>query len=48
MDYGGLSWIKLDYGPIMDCRGLMGLIMDYGLSWTIVYYCGTLRIIMDS
>ena len=48
MDYGGLSWIKVDYGPIMDCRGLMGLIMDYGLSCTIVYYCGTLRIIMDS
>ena len=48
MDYGGLSWIKIDYVPIVDCRGLMELIMDYGLSWTIVYYCGTLRIIMDS
>ena len=44
MDYGGLSWIKIDCGPIMDCRGLMGLIMDYGLSWTIEDYCGTSRI----
>ena len=44
MDYGGLSWIKIDYGPIMDCRGLMGLIMDY---YTIVDYCVLLWYIAD-
>ena len=36
-DYHGL-WIMMDY------HVLMGLIMDYGLSWTIEDYCGTSRI----
>ena len=31
----------------MHYRGLMGLMMDYGLSWTIVDYCGTLWTIVD-
>jgi hypothetical protein len=44
MDYGGLSWI-MDYHGLSP---LMGLIMDYGLSWTIVDSCGTLWIIVDS
>ena len=46
MDYGGLSWIKIDHGLswiIVD-----EWVMDYGLSWTIVDYCGTLWIIVDS
>ena len=31
----------------MDYRRYMGPIMDYGLSWTIVDYCGTLWTIVD-
>ena len=44
VDYNGV-W------TIMDYRRLMGLIMGYGLYgllWTIVHYCGTVWIIMDS
>ena len=33
---------------IMDYRGLMGLIMGYGPSWTIVAQCGLSWIIVDS
>ena len=40
VDYHGL-WTIIDY------RGLIRLIMDYGLSWSIVDYCGTLWIVVD-
>ena len=43
MDYGGLIWI-LDYRALSWINGLM---MDYGLSWSIVDYCGTLWMIVD-
>ena len=43
MDYGGLIWI-LDYRAFSWINGLM---MDYGLSWSIVDYCGTLWMIVD-
>ena len=40
MDYSRLWWI-------LDYHGWMGIIIGYGLSWTIVDYCGTVWIIMD-
>ena len=37
-----------EYGlwTIVHYRGLMRLMMDYGLSWSIVNYCGTLWMIV--